>query len=109
MTTTDIKNPETLVRIPVQDWMKSKGFVSVHKSVRTNENGYPYVTFINADNKAENIYFSKSASENYSTGTPIQKGFFDKLNIADTTNAAGEIRTKLVSTEGLRVTMEDLF
>lgn len=31
--------------------------------VRHNKNGYPFVTFVNPANEAENIYFSKPAAE----------------------------------------------
>ena len=100
---------KTLKVQSVRDFMLERKFVSVHKTVRENANGYPYVTFIDKDNKAENVYFSKSESNNYSAGKEIAKGFFDKLQIGETENAEGEKRMKLVGTGSLRVTMEDLF
>lgn len=106
----DQSNASTLNAIPVQEFMKQKGFVSVSRAVRANKAGYPYVTFINGANEAENIYFSKNASARYDEGEPIGRGFFDELQIAETTNAAGEARTKLVGTgTSERVNASDLF
>lgn len=107
---TVIQNPtDKLVTIPVMDFMKSKSFISCHKSVRANANGYPYVTFINDKNVAENIYFSKATGEKYKADQGIEKGFFNSLAIAETTNADGEIRIKLVCTNTTRLSLEDLF
>lgn len=103
----EVTNP--LVTVTVQEFMKSKGFVSIHKSVRKNANGYPYITFINADNQSENIYFSKASGEDKEAGQLIQRGFFDKLNMAETTNADGEVRTKIVGTSSERLGVADLF
>ena len=103
----ELTNP--LTTISVQDFMKSKGFVSIHKSVRKNANGYPYLTFINADNEAENIYFSKASGEDKEAGQLLYKGFFDKLNVAEVTNADGEVRMKIVGTSSERLGVEDLF
>ncbi len=107
---TVIQNPtDKLVTIPVLDFMKSKSFISCHKSVRANANGYPYVTFINDKNVAENICFSKATGEKYKADQGIEKGFFNSLAIAETTNADGEIRIKLVCTNTTRLSLEDLF
>lgn len=91
----------------VQDFMKQQGFVSVVTSVKENANGYPYVTFLNAKNEAENIYFSKTCSNTVAKGQVIAKGFFTPFMIAQVENAAGEKRTKLVT--GQRINVEDLF
>ena len=58
---TVIQNPtDKLVTIPVMDFMKSKSFISCHKSVRANANGYPYVTFINDKNVLDlKLFFEK--------------------------------------------------
>lgn len=98
-----------LETISVRDWMQANGFVQVYKEVRVNENGYPYVTFINADNKAENVYFSKNESKTHHEGMAIERGFFDNLQIADVANADGEVRTKLVGLNSNRIGVEDLF
>jgi hypothetical protein len=99
-----------LSTVSVQEFMRSNNFISVVKLVRENANGYPYVTFITADNKAENIYFSKNASAMTATGETIARGFFSPFMIGYTTNAEGESRTKLVSQgESNRITAEDLF
>lgn len=104
---TDATN--TLVTSTVLAFMQKRGFVSVHKEIRVNTKGYPYITFIDGGNVAENIYFSKSEAANVTEGQPIVKGFFDKLQIADTLNANNEVRTKIVGTSSNRLTLEDLF
>ena len=108
--TTDITNP--LVVVSVKDFMRSNGFTQVHNEVRQNSNGYPFVTFINGKNEAENIYFSKGAAElpQAKLGTPIAKGYFDAFSIAETKNGAGEKRIKLVRQgDSSRLEMDDLF
>lgn len=109
--TTDITNP-TLVVVSVKDFMKSNGFTQVHNEVRQNSNGYPFITFINGKNEAENIYFSKKAAELPSAklGSPIAKGYFEDFGVAETKNDAGEVRIKLVRKgDSSRLDMDDLF
>ena len=101
-----------LVTASVKDFMQANGFVQVHKEVRENTNGYPYITFINSDNEAENIYFGSSIADNYAAGDAIAKGFFDGLLIAETYTPDGELRIKLISATGgnsQRLGMDDIF
>ena len=101
---------DTLSSITVQAFMQSRGFVSVVRTVKENKNGYPFVTFIDAANVAENIYFSKNASALVTAGTEIARGFFTPFMVAETTNAEGEKRMKLVAQgESMRVAATDLF
>ncbi len=82
--------------VSVKTFCKDKGFVSVAKAVRTNKvNGYPFVTFIDSNNQAENIYFSKKASQDVTEGEIVDMSFLKKFEIFETTNAQGEIRMKL--------------
>lgn len=107
LATTQITNP--LVTMSVKDFVVSNGF-EVHDEVRENTNGYPYVTFIDRNNEAENIYFSKEASKQVKAGDRIAKGFFNPYLIAETTNAAGEKRIKIVRAgSSTRLSAEDLF
>lgn len=82
--------------ITVQQFMKEQGYVSIHKTVRKNQEGLPYLTFIKVDNVAHNIYFSKEAGQDKQAGQLLYKGFFDKLNIAKTTNIYGEVKINIV-------------
>lgn len=108
MSKTQISNP--LITLSVQDFMKENGFNQVHREVRENTNGYPYITFINRKNEAENIYFSKEAAKQVSAGDEIKKGFFDAYLIAETTNAEGESRIKIVRAgSSTRLELDDLF
>lgn len=100
----------TLETIDVRTFMNQFGYVQVHKEVRANTNGFPYVTFINGSNEAENIYFSRKTAAKYDEGESIGRGFFDNLAAAETTNAAGEKRWKLVTPSGgNRLDASDLF
>lgn len=99
-----------LSTLTILAFMNAQGFTSCVKEVRTNANGYPYITFINDENVAENIYFSKNASKLVTTGTAIARGFFTPFMAAQTTNAEGELRWKIVSQgESNRASIEDLF
>lgn len=94
MSTLTTQNLKTL---SLKDFCTSKGFTQVAPVVRTNTNGYPYITFIDASNKAENVYFSKTTSQGVAEGTPVDKALLSSLQVGITTNAAGEERIKLVS------------
>lgn len=91
------------------EFVKSNNFSDIHKAVRENANGYPYLTFITKDNKAENIYFSKSKSSEVSAGLIVTGSLMRGLQIATVTNATGETRTKLVGFgESNRLSLDDL-
>ncbi len=90
-----------------KEFTSSKEFVSVVPKIRVNTHGYPFVTLINKENKAENIYFSKSASASLKADEAITKGFFDKYQVADTVNAQGEARVKFIGNSE-RVSIEEL-
>ena len=85
---------KTLKTQTIAEFVKSRNFVEINKLVSTNVNGYPFVTFIDSNNKAENIYFSKSSSDDVSEGDNVQD-FIANCVIVETVNAAGETRLKL--------------
>ena len=90
--------PTTNLKVEsIKDFAKSKGFMQLAPAVRINTNGYPFITFINEKNEAENIYFSKSAAEQVAEGTPVDKSLLARHQIGITTNAEGEERIKLIS------------
>ena len=103
----DIKQEE-LVVLSVKDFAAKHKFIQMAPAVRVNENGYPFITFIDIDNKAENVYFSKAAAEAVTGGTVIDKALMAKHQIAITKNQAGEERIKLISNSG-RVNIADMF
>lgn len=93
----------------IQAFMAEKDYVQVAKAVRTNAKGYPFVTFINSKNEAENIYFTKKLGH-IAAGTAVDKALFSELQIVHVNNAAGEARTKLSGMgESGRVEASDLF
>lgn len=81
----------------IKDFAKSKGFMQLAPAVRINTNGYPFITFIDSNNVAENIYFSKAAAEAVAEGTPVDKSLLARHQIGITKNEAGEERIKLIS------------
>lgn len=96
-----------LKTLSVKDWAKQNNIASVAPVVRTNENGYPYVTMINANNEATNVYFSRAASQAVDAGTPITKELMKAHQIGITTNAEGEERIKLISNSA-RIDLDSL-
>lgn len=86
--------------VTIAEFAQEKGFVSVAQVVRENTNGYPYITFIDADNKAENVYFSKEAAKNVTAGQAVDADMMKTYQIAFTTNEAGEERVKLIGNSG---------
>lgn len=103
----DAELKSALVTESVKEFAKSKGFVSIVPTVRANEHGYPYITFIDKDNKAENIYFSRAAAQAVPAGTVVDKALLEKYQIGYTKNAAGEERIKLIS-NSTRVDLDTL-
>lgn len=83
--------------LTLKEFCASKGFTQLAPSVRVNENGYPFITFIDANNVAENVYFSKAASQAVAAGTPIDKAMLSVYQIGVTTNADGAERMKLIT------------
>lgn len=83
--------------LTLKEFAAKKAFVQIVPVVRVNTSGYPYVTFVDAKNVAENIYFSKAASKAVAAGTPVDKAMLTVYQIGITTNAAGEERIKLIT------------
>ncbi len=96
-------NTETL-----KEFATKRNIVHVAKHVRENQKGYPFITMIDKDNVAENIYFSKKAAETVTVGTVVDKGLMKGFMIGYTKNEAGEDRIKIISNSE-RVEITDLF
>jgi hypothetical protein len=92
--------------ISIKEYCQANKFATVAKCVRENTNGYAFITFITADNKAENVYFSKNSSA--VAGEVINKDMLSQYQVAEVTNADGEIRMKLTSNSE-RIDIADLF
>lgn len=106
---TSNSNSNNLNPIPLKDYYKSKGFTQIHNSIRANEKGYPYITFIDGNNKAENIYFTKSATKKVVLDQVIDSDLLKSLYIVDTINSDGEARTKLSFGDSMRLSLDELF
>lgn len=92
--------------ISIKEFCQANNIVSLAKCVRENINGYAFITFIAADNKAENVYFSKNSQA--VAGEVITKDLLAQYQVAEVTNAEGEIRMKLISNSE-RIDIADLF
>ena len=84
------------------------GLSEIVPKIRTNSNGYPYVTFINSANIATNIYFTVNSSDTVSEGQDLREIAKD-LQIVFVVNSDGEQRIKLSRKSTSRLTIEDLF
>ena len=94
----------------VREFMVENDFCQVNKSVAENSNGYKFLTFIDSDNKSENVYFTKSLNEEVPTGTLVNRDFVSDKVICIVENAKGEVRYKIASKgESMRINIEDLF
>lgn len=94
----------------IKEFMVENDFCQVNKSVAENSNGYKFLTFIDSDNNAENVYFTKSLNEKVPTGTLVNRDFVSDKVICIVENAKGVVRYKIASRgESLRVNIEDLF
>lgn len=83
----------SITRISFREFCKAEGITSIHKTIRVNKNGYPFVTVLRGSD-AENIYFSKKAAAEVAEGESV-KSVANSLYINTATNAEGESRTKL--------------
>lgn len=92
----------------VGEFCKSQGLTQIVPKIRVNSNGYPYVTFINGENVATNIYFTVNASDTVSEGQDLRE-ISDDLQIVFVQNADGEDRIKLSRKSTSRLSVEDLF
>ena len=81
----------------IKQFCNSKGFTQLTPSIRMNANGYPFLTFIDANNVAENVYFSKNAAKSVAVGQALSKELLSQWQIASTINADGELRIKIIS------------
>lgn len=103
------KTDKTPMRVEtIKAFAQSRGFISVADSIRVNENGYPFVTFVDDKNVAENVYFSKEAGNSIVAGQVIDGDTLKGFQIGYTMNEAGEERIKLIS-NSKRILLTDLF
>ena len=91
--------------LTVKEFMSAKAFAQVTPIIRTNTNGYPFLTFTSDANEAENIYFSKNMQV---TAGPTTIEFLRGLKVCNTVNATGESRWKLTDSAGVRIDLADL-
>ena len=69
------------------------GVVRNISAVRSNKNGYLYVTLLNGS-KATNVYFGRKTSEKFAAGQVITAAELKEAIIVQSVNQAGESRLK---------------
>ena len=95
--------------LSIKEFAQANNITSYALTVRSNMNGYLFVTFISATNEATNIYFSKAMSEKITAGDDVKVLLKEHAcSIVETTNADGETRLKLCGNSE-RGNIEDLF
>lgn len=94
--------------LTISEFCATNNLVEVAKQVRENSNGYLFVTFIDSNNVALNLYLSKSLCEEIAVNTLITKGFFSNKVVAETSNEAGELRFKLAHKDSQRLDLSDI-
>lgn len=92
----------------VAEFVNANNITQINPTVAVSaENKYPFVTFIDADNKAHNLYFSKGLAPQYPQGTPISKGFFADINVVSYMKD-GEPRMNLSKKGGNRLEISNI-
>ena len=75
-----------------------KGIVKTISKLRVNANGYPYITLLNKQNRAANLYFSKNSSQGvidtFGEGSNVLE-LLKNAQVVLTENADGESRYKI--------------
>jgi hypothetical protein len=97
--------------LTIKEFAQANNIKEYALKVRANSNGYLFVTFMNFDNEATNVYFSQAMTEKIAEGDSVGQVIKEHgCKIATVTNAAGEERIKLVGNgENQRGSIEDLF
>jgi hypothetical protein len=79
-----------------------KGLVKTISTLRLNSNGYPFITLLNKQNRAANLYFGKNSSQSvldtFGEGANVIE-LLKHAQVVMTENANGEVRYK-ISTSG---------
>lgn len=103
------QNSTEIEALSLLDFIDQQGFVQLATNkVRKNVNEYPFLTFIDANNEATNVYFSKNESEKIKDEQELDVEYLKKLNVVLTENAEGEKRFKLTTGNSERIDLLDL-
>lgn len=89
----------------IQQFCREQG-ISAISNVRENANGLLFCTFVSKNGKAENIYFSRRASERVTLGDKPQ--VIKEMYVTTAVNAGGESRLK-IAIGGEYTNIADLF
>ena len=90
---------------PIEVFCADNNIRSISK-VRVNKNGFPFCTFLNSANEAENIYFSRNLASDLGLSAGDAQSCLKgrnilKLEILDENeNGTGEFRLKIAKSAG---------
>jgi hypothetical protein len=82
---------------PLAEFVRENSITEIVKNINVNKNGYSFVTFIDKDNKAMNVYFGSSIASNYKLNQPVTKELLAELQIYAYITEDGEPRLRLVN------------
>lgn len=79
-----------IISLSILEFIKQKGFTAgISKTVKTNSNGYPFITLLHATDKtaegktaATNFYFSKGAGALVAAGDIVDKEFLSQFQMS---------------------------
>lgn len=101
-----------LATFTVGGFMRHKGFTNYVPTIRLNDNGYPFITFIDAnkpkDGQAENVYLSKEASKLFEPGYRMSVADLKTLTVVQYNHEDGSVRFKLGSGTSTWGSVDDL-
>ena len=90
----------------IKDFCEANNITAI-SNVRSNVNGYKYVTMLDNNKTSENYYFSKNSSNDVNVNDSPATWAKDSV-VVNTTNADGQPRTK-ISTNSNYTDVTDLF
>ena len=101
---------QEIVAVSLKEFVEQQGFTQLATNkVRRNMNEYPFLTFIDGNNEATNVYFSKNESVNIADKTELNSEYLRKLQVVTTTNAENEKRFKLTTGNSERINLSEIF
>jgi hypothetical protein len=98
--------------VTFKEYCTEKGAIGINPVIRTNLNGYPFLTVLlpgEKKNEGDNIYFSKSAAADLTEGEVLSVEKLRTLFVAHSTNEKGEPRLKLTWNRGEYIDINDIW
>lgn len=91
----NVQTSKELDSTSIKQFCLDNDFVQIGTKIRANVNDYLYLTFINSENEALNVYFSVNASDEVEEGQDVTGELLNSLQVFYVTNSQGDSRVKL--------------